>query len=399
MLQAIVADYDLTDPNALDTVHNTLSALEAAAIADAESAERHTSDDLKRSSQDLPPEVTSLNPHNDSTNRPPDNDGEDLPDITDNDTKLAILQEIFPEFSSYDISYTLSKCDGHWKKALDILLNHQFLAADSDHHGSRPLSMCRGADGFFEDHASNQYRRKKSRAKAKNPALMRQRSNSAPETENVDPSTWGHAARRSQATATLTPQYAALSLHHDDDDDTSLSSTFAAVAGTDPSQYRQLADTHSTAYQAALEQARAAYRRSRSSRLMGGAAAYYSQLGRDHAQNSRAYSSAAADALVSANSTAGSIDLHGVNVQDAVRISLARVRQWWGGLGEDKVNGRIGAGSRAQGFTIITGVGRHSEGGRGKLGPAVKQALTSDGWRIEMNTGSITVKGKARRGV
>jgi hypothetical protein len=39
-------------------------------------------------------------------------------------------------------------------------------------------------------------------------------------------------------------------------------------------------------------------------------------------------------------------------------------------------------------------VGRHSAGGKGVLGPAVRKGLEMDGWRLELNSGAITVKGK-----
>ena len=61
-----------------------------------------------------------------------------------------------------------------------------------------------------------------------------------------------------------------------------------------------------------------------------------------------------------------------------------------------ELDGRVGAAERASGFRIITGVGRHSAGGKGVLGPAVKKGLEQDGWRLEVNSGAITVRGKSR---
>ncbi|CAD0087717.1 unnamed protein product [Aureobasidium vineae] len=150
------------------------------------------------------------------------------------------------------------------------------------------------------------------------------------------------------------------------------------------------------ARQAAMDQARAAYRKSRSDRLMGGAAGYYSQVGRDHGAALHQSQAAEANAIVSAQSSAFEIDLHGVTVENAVRIARQRTNAWWNGLGENKVNGRVGADQRASGFRIITGVGRHSAGGKGVLGPAVKKGLEQDGWRLEVNSGAITVRGKSR---
>jgi DNA-nicking Smr family endonuclease len=65
-------------------------------------------------------------------------------------------------------------------------------------------------------------------------------------------------------------------------------------------------------------------------------------------------------------------------------------------LGESRYNGRVGADDRSRGFRIVTGAGKHSRGGRGVLGPAVKKLLEQDGWRIEIMSGEILVKGKVR---
>lgn len=195
----------------------------------------------------------------------------------------------------------------------------------------------------------------------------------------------------------IVPRYAPLSISDDEDyspsrrsqeHDESLSSVgFAAASNA--------ATTHITARQAAMAQARAAYRKSKSDRLMGGAAAYYSQVGRDHAEYSQQLSAAAAEALVASQSTPYEIDLHGVNLKDAVRIAKRRVQAWWDGLGESKVNGRLGASDRAQGFRIVTGVGRHSQG-KAVLGPGVRKMLEQDGWRYESGSGVLVVTGRSR---
>jgi len=52
---------------------------------------------------------------------------------------------------------------------------------------------------------------------------------------------------------------------------------------------------------------------------------------------------------------------------------------------------------QGRGLRIVTGVGRHSEGGRGKLGPAVARMLVSEGWRVEVGEGIVEVLGRAKR--
>lgn len=143
----------------------------------------------------------------------------------------------------------------------------------------------------------------------------------------------------------------------------------------------------------AFTQAHAAYRKGKSDHLMGSAAAYYSQIGRDLDARAKSAQSAAADSLVSAQSSRTELDLHGVNVKDAVRISRERVTNWWHELGESRINGR-GVGG---GYRIVTGLGRHSEGGRGKLGPAVGKMLLKEGWKVEVGSGVLLVTGVATK--
>ncbi|KAF1850076.1 uncharacterized protein K460DRAFT_350182 [Cucurbitaria berberidis CBS 394.84] len=149
----------------------------------------------------------------------------------------------------------------------------------------------------------------------------------------------------------------------------------------------------------AFQNASAAYRKGRSTPLMKAVAGYYAQEGRDLNANLKAMSAAEADAFVSSQSGPAYLDLHGVTVADATRIAKQRTQIWWDGLGEKRIPSWSGAGKRGGGeaYTIITGLGRHSEGGRGKLGPAVARTLVKEGWKVEINSGELLVTGLARR--
>ncbi|KAL4872985.1 hypothetical protein BDV12DRAFT_161101 [Aspergillus spectabilis] len=154
---------------------------------------------------------------------------------------------------------------------------------------------------------------------------------------------------------------------------------------------------HFSAGSEALTKASAAYRRGKSDRLMGGAAAYYSAVGRDHLERAKRDAAAAADAFVDQQSTWNMLDLHGVSVQDAVRITSQRVSQWWNSLGDSKyMRGSDGEAARG-GYRIITGLGRHSHDGTSRLGPAVGKMLAREGWRVEVGEGVLTVVGVVRR--
>jgi hypothetical protein len=158
---------------------------------------------------------------------------------------------------------------------------------------------------------------------------------------------------------------------------------------------RSSAGAHFAAGAEALSKASAAYRRGKSDRLMGGAAAYYSAVGRDHLERAKRDAAAAADALVDSQSTSNMLDLHGVSVQDAVRIASDRVSDWWESLGDAKY---VRGGEIARsGYRIVTGLGRHSHDGTSRLGPAVGKMLAREGWRVEVGEGVLTVVGVVRR--
>lgn len=146
------------------------------------------------------------------------------------------------------------------------------------------------------------------------------------------------------------------------------------------------------------QQAQAAWRKSKSNPLMGGAAAYYSQEGRNLSALSSQATARYCDQLAARQSSPGQVDLHGIDVLNAVRIAQERVGQWWVNLGENRVNGRAGAESRAAGYRIVVGLGTHSVGGKGKLGPAVSKALKGQGWKCENQGAVILVRGRWSNG-
>ncbi|KAK2873281.1 hypothetical protein FQN49_002471 [Arthroderma sp. PD_2] len=161
---------------------------------------------------------------------------------------------------------------------------------------------------------------------------------------------------------------------------------------------RAIADRHLMASQQAFEKANTAYRRGKSDRLMGGAAGYYSSIGREHFEKAKKESAIAADALVYSQSTSNVLDLHGVSVQDGVRIAKEGVETWWESLGDEKYSNRASGqpGPRSY-YRVVTGIGRHSKNGAGKLGPAVGRCLAREGWKVEVERGAVVVTGLGYR--
>lgn len=174
---------------------------------------------------------------------------------------------------------------------------------------------------------------------------------------------------------------------HENSPTTPTSTIEVHTLSTDPSS---AATSYTATRNAYFDKAAAYYRKGKSDPLMGGAAAYYATEGRNYNVLAKQASSAAADSLVARQSDATQLDLHGVNVKDALRISRERVTNWWH---LQKGEGRGGSG----GYRIITGVGHHSEGGRGKLGPAVGKMLIREGWKVEVGSGVLVVRGVVRR--
>lgn len=132
-------------------------------------------------------------------------------------------------------------------------------------------------------------------------------------------------------------------------------------------------------------QANTAYRKGTSSNYQGAVAAYYASQGRDYDVMFQGKRGAEADALVASQSSRNVLDLHGVSVKDAVRISREKVNAWWAGRNRE-------TGSSGEGYRIVTGIGRHSVG-VAKLGPAVGRMLIREGWKVEAETGHLLVTG------
>lgn len=169
--------------------------------------------------------------------------------------------------------------------------------------------------------------------------------------------------------------------------------TISALPAGDAASLMGHAGVHSYHADRAFNQASSAYRRGKSDHLMGGAAAYYASVGHERRQKQKALMASAANAYVSQQSSATVLDLHGVSVEHAVMLARSRVENWWESLGDRKyVVGGIG-----NGYKIITGVGTHSVGGIGKIGPAVSKTLINDGWRVNVQRGEVIVEGRARR--
>ncbi|KAJ5495748.1 hypothetical protein N7539_000864 [Penicillium diatomitis] len=185
----------------------------------------------------------------------------------------------------------------------------------------------------------------------------------------------------------------------DEEEDLSARPTRSVVlsqSATDFDRDQAAANAYFTAKSVANAKAAQAARKAKSDPLYGGATHYYREVAQQNRELAMRHLSAATERLVDMQSSSGDLDLHGCQVAQAVRISRERVEAWWDGLGDTK-HIRGGGRHAHNGYKIITGVGLHSHDGKSRLGPAVSKALISDGWRVEIGRGFVTVIGAARR--
>ena len=275
--------------------------------------------------------------------------------------KARLLKEMFHGATDFDTIYILRKVDNDFEKAVDELLNQAYFKDENLKNGESNLK--KGIEAFTEPAVGTQGRR--GRRKKKQP---QRRTSSTP--------------------VSLIPQYLPRDISPNPPDMDIASSNF-----TTPLQLPR-ANALLVARSNAFAQAQAAHRKSKSIPLMGGAASYYSSVARDAHATLRQHDSARANELVARQSRPGEVDLHGVNVSDATRIAKMEVEQWWEREGREwSREGKVMVG----GLRIITGIGRHSDGGRGKLGPAVRAMLKGEDWKIEEGEGVFEVVGRVRR--
>jgi len=275
--------------------------------------------------------------------------------------KIDNLRLIFPNFKDHTIRFILKQTGGDLERAFDQLLDRQYL----EESGELP----RGVDGFYvPDYAVSLQGRGASGS---------------------------GRARAKKGKATIPVAYSVVS------------DTIAAAeieGGSGPSQVLTTTRTSARAAPGRLPRSDAVPKPAASTSLTNpshmravASLGRLGPLGRQGAaiyvqraiEETRYEMSKEADEIVARQSTPTSIDLHGVTVLDGVRIAKGRLRQWWEDLGEGRE--RM---AKVQGFTVITGIGRHSANGVSRLRQAVGVALRNDGWNVETLTGKFYVTGR-----
>ncbi|KAI0358017.1 Smr-domain-containing protein [Trametes cingulata] len=142
---------------------------------------------------------------------------------------------------------------------------------------------------------------------------------------------------------------------------------------------------------AALREASKAWQKGNSKNHGGEVAFYFAERARELQQQQQKEQLDAAREMVmrtrwvphfSISPNSEMIDLHGTTVAEAISI----VRDYLAEHGT----------TNAKPLRVITGRGNHSRNGVGVLGPAVKNALTSEGWLVDTCDGCLVVRGRVR---
>ncbi|EAQ85259.1 hypothetical protein CHGG_09273 [Chaetomium globosum CBS 148.51] len=288
--------------------------------------------------------------------------------------KIQELKLVFGDgWGDHTIRFILKQSEGDLERAFDALLVRQFLKDE----GSLP----KGVDGFFvsdEDCPSPKgrgSRARKGNAKNKKQTVTINYNavlSTVDDGELEGAKDFAAAAKsRVPAARPRLPPFTALPLK----------TTFA--------QQPALTSVSPVTTDFASEMRAAAALR-RMGPLGRQGAVVYTERARDGRAAFTANVSREAEAHVAQQSTSTMLDLHGVFVMDGVRIAKQRVWNWWNNLGEDRKTL-----AKRNGFTVVTGVGKHSAGGVSRLRQAVGAYLKNDGWKMETLTGSFYVTGRA----
>lgn len=290
----------------------------------------------------------------------------DASDLNELD-KIERLRLVFPNFKEHTLKFVLKQSRGDLDTAFDELLTRQHL------HETDQLP--KGLDGFYEPQGSTSTRRGKNKSKdqgSKGKAKLA--LNYAVVLPTVDNEELEGAKGPIRPSASTQRG--------------GMSSTQAVTTSYDRASNLPGLPSPDTEYGVSNLYAQASAL-ARKGPLGRQGAIVYTERAREEARAAAERISWASEQLVNQKSTYCSIDLHGVTVLDGVRIAKERVWRWWNNLGEHRHFK-----AKMEGFTVVTGVGRHSSGGVSRLRQAVGLALKNDGWKVETLTGQFYVTGR-----
>ncbi|KAI0731374.1 hypothetical protein C8Q76DRAFT_614001 [Earliella scabrosa] len=138
---------------------------------------------------------------------------------------------------------------------------------------------------------------------------------------------------------------------------------------------------------AAMREAGKAWQRGNTKNFGGEVAFYFAERAREiQKQAQKEQLDGARDMVMNSRVSSAkrdTIDLHGTCVVEAVAVVREYLAEYWTGA----------CFPHRKPVEIITGRGNHSKNGVGVLGPAVRNALTTDGWVFDAHPGGIIIRG------
>ncbi|KAK4155693.1 hypothetical protein C8A00DRAFT_31443 [Chaetomidium leptoderma] len=282
--------------------------------------------------------------------------------------KIQELKLVFQDrWRDNTLKYMLKQSGGNLERAFDELLNRQFLEESN--------LLPKGVDGFAAPDPDENFQRRKGKG--------------------------GRAQKGSSKSKKqiLAVNYKAVSSTVDDQELEGAGDFVRPAGSLGPGSARHLPSPSAAARPSPVSSPtgtdfgaaslRAAAKLRRMGPLARQGAVVYTERAREEWGAFTAHASRTAESHVAQQSTATMLDLHGVFVMDGVRIAKQRVWAWWNGLGEDRK-----ALARHSGFTVVTGVGKHSAGGVSRLRQVVGAYLKNDGWKVETLTGRFYITGR-----
>ncbi|KAK0673226.1 hypothetical protein QBC41DRAFT_333874 [Cercophora samala] len=288
------------------------------------------------------------------------------------DHKIAELRGIFIDrFTEHTLRRILGQNDGDLSRTFDDLLNRQFLEDSGD--------ITKGIDAFFVGDDAQQTPKGKGKKRKgpskKNVLAVNYKATSATtHGEELQGAKDFIQSSSGRATPKRIQPYSLPTIN-----------TSSSPASKQPAAIF----SPTTQLDFGTSHLRSAASLRRQGPLARQGTVVYVERAREQASMAFRQASENADARAQHQSTAIMVDLHGVHVLDGVRIAREHVWRWWNNLGENRA-----AEARDPGFTVVTGLGRHSAGGVSRLRQAVGAMLKNDGWRVETLTGSFHIRGR-----
>lgn len=250
------------------------------------------------------------------------------------------------------------------------------------------------------------------------PAMGRSKSNPG---KQVHPLNWRHVNHEHERQRRLgamhpyashIPSYARGALPHNATPGSLHAATLSASGELTVEECLRRAQAEREKRESSVRLAGRHFKSSSSKATQGSIAGSYAVRARESADLARQWELKAARLVVMRRleQTGHTIDLHNLTIMEAKEVVLEAAERWWE---KEKTraayagtpDGGAGAMQRAKTFvparqlTVITGVGRHSAGKMGVLGPAVANTLEEHGWRVERgerSRGYIVVHGRNR---